>query len=46
MIIFNYKIYNTGGNKTAIIMGDNYSKEEIKKINDVILAQNKDVEQE
>lgn len=42
---FNYKILNPGGNKTALVEGLNYSKEERKIINDIILNKNKDVEQ-
>lgn len=41
----NYKILNPGGNKTAIVIGNNYSKEEKRKINDKILSENLEVEQ-
>lgn len=41
----NYKILNPGGNKTAIVIGNKYSKKEKKQINDKILNQNLDVEQ-
>lgn len=44
-ININYKILNPGGNKTAIVIGNNYTKEEKKKINDKILKENSDVEQ-
>lgn len=40
-----YKILNPGGNKTAIVIGNEYSKEEKKQINDSILNENSDVEQ-
>ena len=36
---FNYKILNPGGNKTAIVIGNEYSKEERKEINDKILKE-------
>ena len=42
---FNYKILNPGGNKTAIVIGNEYSKEERKEINDKILKDNPEVEQ-
>ena len=42
---FEYKILNPGGNKTALVLGNNYSKEERKTINDYILNENKDIEQ-
>lgn len=41
----NYKILNPGGNKTAIVIGNKYSNEDKKKINDKILKENPDVEQ-
>ena len=41
----NYKILNPGGNKTAIVIGNEYSKKEKKQINDKILMENLDVEQ-
>lgn len=41
----NYKILNPGGNKTAIVIGNEYSNEDKKKINDKILEENSDVEQ-
>ena len=40
-----YKILNPGGNKTAIVMGNEYSEDEKKKINEEILKQNMEVEQ-
>lgn len=40
-----YRIYNPGGNKTALIINQNYSKEEIKYINNFILNKYKYVEQ-
>ena len=40
-----YKILNPGGNKTAIVIGNEYSKREKKQINDKILKENLDVEQ-
>lgn len=40
-----YKILNPGGNKTAIVMGNNYTKEEKKEINDLILKEDLEVEQ-
>lgn len=42
---FNYKILNPGGNKTAIVIGNEYSAEERKEINNKILKDNSDVEQ-
>lgn len=41
----NYKILNPGGNKTAIVRDQNYTKEQKKAINNRILIQNPDVEQ-
>ncbi len=41
----NYKILNPGGNKTAIVTDQNYTKEQKKAINDRILKENLDVEQ-
>lgn len=41
----NYKIFNPGGNKTALVIGNCYGIEERKQINDKILKQNQDVEQ-
>lgn len=41
----NYKILNPGGNKTGIVIGNNYSMNERKLINDYILKKDKDVEQ-
>ena len=40
-----YKIYNPGGNKTALVIGNEYTKNEKKVINNTILQDNKDVEQ-
>ena len=40
-----YKIFNPGGNKTAIVIGNEYNDKEIKQINDKILKENLDVEQ-
>ena len=42
---YKYKILNPGGNKTALVIGDEYSIEEKKTINNEILNDNKDVEQ-
>ena len=42
---YTYKIFNPGGNKTALVIGDEYSKDEKKIINDEILKENIDVEQ-
>ena len=42
---FEYKILNPGGNKTALVIGNDYSNYEKKIINDIILKENKDVEQ-
>lgn len=42
---FKYKVLNPGGNKTAIVIGDEYTKEEKKMINDKVLDKNKDIEQ-
>lgn len=41
----NYKILNPGGNKTGIVIGNEYNKEEKKQINEKILRENPDVEQ-
>jgi len=41
----NYVIYNPAGNITAIVLGDKYSKEEKKKINDEIMKKENEVEQ-
>lgn len=40
-----YKIYNPGGNITALVLDDKYTKEERKIINDYILKINSKVEQ-
>lgn len=40
-----YKILNPGGNKTAIVLGNEYNEKEKKKINNYILKENADVEQ-
>lgn len=40
-----YKIFNPGGNKTAIVIGDEYTMQEKKQINDAILKENLEVEQ-
>lgn len=45
MKYFKYKILNPGGNKTALVIGNNYLENEKKLINDYILRENKDVEQ-
>ena len=42
---FKYKILNPGGNKTALVIGNDYLEDEKKKINDIILEENTDVEQ-
>lgn len=41
----NYKILNPGGNKTAIVIGNEYSTKDKKEINDEILKENPEVEQ-
>ncbi len=41
----NYKILNPGGNKTAIVIGNQYNEKLKKEINDKILKENLDVEQ-
>lgn len=41
----NYKILNPGGNKTAIVKDENYTKEQKKMINNQILKENPEVEQ-
>ena len=43
--VYKYKILNPGGNKTALVIGNEYNKEAKKIINDEILKFNKDVEQ-
>ena len=40
-----YKVFNPGGNKTALVVGTDYSKKQIKLINDTILYENPEVEQ-
>lgn len=40
-----YKIYNPAGNITALVIGDNYTKEEKRKINSEIMKKEKTVEQ-
>ena len=45
MKYFKYKILNPGGNKTALVIGNNYLENEKKLINVYILRENKDVEQ-
>lgn len=40
-----YKIINPGGNITALVDGLDYTKDEMKIINDKILNRNKDIEQ-
>ena len=42
---YKYKILNPGGNKTALVFGNEYNAEEKKIINNEILKNNKDVEQ-
>ena len=42
---YKYKILNPGGNKTALVIGNEYSDENKKKINDDILKKYNDVEQ-
>ena len=42
---YNYKILNPGGNKTGLVLGNEYTDEEKLKINEEILSNNKDVEQ-
>ncbi len=44
-IKLNYKIFNPGGNKTALIIGNNYTQEERKRINNDILSINSEIEQ-
>lgn len=40
-----YKIYNPSGNITALVMGEEYSQDEKKIINQKIMEENKEVEQ-
>ena len=40
-----YKIYSPAGNDTALVIGDNYSREERRAINDKILQTHTNVEQ-
>lgn len=40
-----YQILNPGGNKTALVFGNDYREEEKKQINDQILQENQEVEQ-
>jgi len=40
-----YKIYNPCGNITALVIGDDYTKEQRQRINDEIMKQNETVEQ-
>ncbi len=44
-IDIDYIILNPGGNKTAIVIGNEYNEEERKRINDKILKENLTVEQ-
>lgn len=41
----NYKIYNPAGNITALVIGDNYTLEERRKINDEIMRKDSSIEQ-
>lgn len=41
----NYKIYNPAGNITALVIGDNYTSEERKLINDQIMKKDSRIEQ-
>lgn len=41
----NYKIFNPGGNKTAIVIGNQYNDKEKRMINNKILTENSDIEQ-
>ncbi len=45
LIDINYKVLNPGGNQTAIVIGDEYTTVEKKKINDYILSKNSQIEQ-
>ena len=40
-----YKVYNPAGNRTALVIGDQYTLEERKTINNKIIEQDKTVEQ-
>lgn len=40
-----YKILNPGGNKTALVNGNEYTEDQKKLINDMIMNENPDVEQ-
>lgn len=42
---FSFKVLNPGGNKTALIFGNDYNEKEKKEINDYILRENTEVEQ-
>lgn len=44
-MIIRYKIYNPAGNITALVIGDKYTKEEMKLINNKIMEIETDVEQ-
>ena len=43
--IIKYKIYEPCGNDTALVLGTNYTPEEMKNINDFIMNKHKNVEQ-
>lgn len=40
----NYKIYNPAGNITALVIGDNYTLEERKLINNEIMKKDSSIE--
>ena len=40
-----YKIFNPSGNITALVIGDNFTTEQRRIINDEIMSKEKDVEQ-
>ena len=44
-MIISYKIYNPAGNITALVIGDKYTKEEKRLINDKIMEKEPNVEQ-
>ena len=44
-MIIKYKIYNPAGNITALVIGDKYTKEEKRLINDKIMEKEPNVEQ-
>jgi len=45
MLEYKYQIYVPSGNDTALVFGNNYSREDIIRINDLIMSEHANVEQ-